>query len=151
MEINVYLENLLIYSASKLLQIWMMKQDDEWTTNINNHIVNVSTLQLSEDTGYVLYSAFGSFYIPSCIMVFVYINIYFAARSVKEAVIKNWWLWMFCCFEYYTKEETAKKTREEANFIGYRTNVCWIIGLLKSVGYWRSVFHVCYCLILSLS
>ena len=38
--------------------------------------------QLSEDPGYVLYSALGSFYIPSCIMVFVYINIYFAARSV---------------------------------------------------------------------
>ena len=84
----------------------MMKQD-ELTININN--LTVSTLQLSEDTGYVLYSAFGSFYIPSCIMVFVYINIYFAARSVKEAVFKNWWLWMFCCFEYYTKEDTAKK------------------------------------------
>ena len=38
-------------------------------------------LQLSEEPGYVLYSALGSFYIPSCIMVFVYINIYFAARS----------------------------------------------------------------------
>ena len=37
--------------------------------------------QLSEEPGYVLYSALGSFYIPSCIMVFVYINIYFAARS----------------------------------------------------------------------
>jgi len=36
---------------------------------------------LSEDTGYVLYSAFGSFYIPSCIMVFVYIKIYFAVRK----------------------------------------------------------------------
>ena len=40
----------------------------------------LNTFQLSEDTGYVLYSAFGSFYIPSCIMVFVYINIYVAAR-----------------------------------------------------------------------
>ena len=28
-----------------------------------------------------MYSAFGSFYIPSCIMVFVYIKIYFAARE----------------------------------------------------------------------
>ena len=37
--------------------------------------------QLSEDIGYVLYSALGSFYIPSCIMVFVYIRIYFAARA----------------------------------------------------------------------
>ena len=36
--------------------------------------------QLSGDVGYVMYSAFGSFYIPSCIMVFVYIKIYFAAR-----------------------------------------------------------------------
>ena len=38
-------------------------------------------LQLSEDLGYVMYSAFGSFYIPSAIMVFVYIKIYFAARE----------------------------------------------------------------------
>ena len=38
-------------------------------------------LQLSNDRGYVMYSAFGSFYIPSCIMVFVYIKIYYAARE----------------------------------------------------------------------
>jgi len=44
--------------------------------------------QLSEDTGYVLYSAFGSFYIPSCIMVFVYIQIYFAARARARRHIK---------------------------------------------------------------
>ncbi len=31
--------------------------------------------QLSKDIGYVMYSAFGSFYIPSCIMVFVYIKV----------------------------------------------------------------------------
>ncbi|EFX76926.1 hypothetical protein DAPPUDRAFT_213639 [Daphnia pulex] len=37
--------------------------------------------ELSEDIGYVLYSALGSFYIPSCIMVFVYIRIYYAARA----------------------------------------------------------------------
>ena len=36
--------------------------------------------QVSEDYGYVLYSCFGSFYIPSCIMVFVYIKIYLAIR-----------------------------------------------------------------------
>ena len=36
------------------------------------------------------------------------------------------------------------KTWEEADFIGYRTNVCWcwIMGLLKSVGYWR-MFSIC--------
>lgn len=31
--------------------------------------------------GYVLYSALGSFYLPSCIMVFVYIRIYYAAKK----------------------------------------------------------------------
>ena len=36
---------------------------------------------MSQDFGYVMYSAFGSFYIPSCIMVFVYIKIYYAARE----------------------------------------------------------------------
>lgn len=47
--------------------------------------------QLSKDVGYVLYSALGSFYIPSCIMVFVYIRIYYAAkararRGIRKAV-----------------------------------------------------------------
>lgn len=37
--------------------------------------------QLSQDIGYVLYSALGSFYLPSCIMVFVYIRIYYAAKK----------------------------------------------------------------------
>lgn len=46
-------------------------------------------LQLSEDLGYVLYSALGSFYIPSCIMVFVYIRIYFAAKRRARRGIKK--------------------------------------------------------------
>lgn len=36
-----------------------------------------------------MYSAFGSFYIPSCIMVFVYIKIYFAARERARRVVKK--------------------------------------------------------------
>jgi len=44
--------------------------------------------ELSGDVGYVMYSAFGSFYIPSCIMVFVYIKIYFAARARARRHIK---------------------------------------------------------------
>lgn len=45
--------------------------------------------QLSEDIGYVLYSALGSFYIPSCIMVFVYIRIYFAAKKRARRGIRQ--------------------------------------------------------------
>ncbi|XP_030370306.1 alpha-2 adrenergic receptor isoform X2 [Scaptodrosophila lebanonensis] len=45
--------------------------------------------KLSEDIGYVLYSALGSFYIPSCIMVFVYIRIYFAAKARARRGIKK--------------------------------------------------------------
>ncbi|XP_001979600.3 alpha-2Db adrenergic receptor isoform X1 [Drosophila erecta] len=45
--------------------------------------------ELSEDIGYVLYSALGSFYIPSCIMVFVYIRIYFAAKARARRGIKK--------------------------------------------------------------
>ncbi|EEB17312.1 class A rhodopsin-like G-protein coupled receptor GPRadr1, putative [Pediculus humanus corporis] len=46
--------------------------------------------RLSEDIGYVLYSALGSFYIPSCIMVFVYIRIYFAAKArVRRGIRKQ--------------------------------------------------------------
>lgn len=36
---------------------------------------------MSDDLGYVIYSALGSFYIPSCIMIFVYIRIYYAAKA----------------------------------------------------------------------
>jgi octopamine receptor alpha len=45
--------------------------------------------QLSQDIGYVLYSALGSFYIPSCIMVFVYIRIYFAAKQRARRGIRK--------------------------------------------------------------
>ena len=44
---------------------------------------------LSEDIGYVLYSALGSFYMPSCIMVFVYIRIYFAAKARARRGIRK--------------------------------------------------------------
>lgn len=45
--------------------------------------------QLSKDLGYVVYSALGSFYIPSCIMVFVYIRIYFAAKARARRGIRK--------------------------------------------------------------
>ncbi|XP_044726682.1 alpha-2Db adrenergic receptor [Chrysoperla carnea] len=45
--------------------------------------------ELSQDIGYVLYSALGSFYIPSCIMVFVYIRIYFAAKARARRGIRK--------------------------------------------------------------
>ncbi|RVE53766.1 hypothetical protein evm_001658 [Chilo suppressalis] len=45
---------------------------------------------VSDDIGYVVYSALGSFYIPSCIMVFVYIRIYFAAKArARRGIRKN--------------------------------------------------------------
>ena len=47
------------------------------------------SLQLSEELGYVLYSALGSFYIPSCIMVFVYIRIYYAAKARARRGIRK--------------------------------------------------------------
>ncbi|OWR54375.1 putative Class A rhodopsin G-protein coupled receptor GPRadr1 [Danaus plexippus plexippus] len=47
-------------------------------------------LQVSDDIGYVVYSALGSFYIPSCIMVFVYIRIYYAAKArARRGIRKN--------------------------------------------------------------
>ncbi|KAL0811554.1 hypothetical protein ABMA28_009939 [Loxostege sticticalis] len=45
---------------------------------------------VSDDIGYVVYSALGSFYIPSCIMVFVYIRIYYAAKArARRGIRKN--------------------------------------------------------------
>uniref|UniRef100_A0A182W4F0 G-protein coupled receptors family 1 profile domain-containing protein n=1 Tax=Anopheles minimus TaxID=112268 RepID=A0A182W4F0_9DIPT len=52
-------------------------------------IAHSFTPQLSQDIGYVLYSALGSFYIPSCIMVFVYIRIYFAAKARARRGIRK--------------------------------------------------------------
>ncbi|KAL4710045.1 hypothetical protein ACJJTC_011630 [Scirpophaga incertulas] len=47
-------------------------------------------MHVSDDIGYVIYSALGSFYIPSCIMVFVYIRIYFAAKArARRGIRKN--------------------------------------------------------------
>ncbi|XP_059618061.1 alpha-2B adrenergic receptor-like [Phlebotomus argentipes] len=57
-----------------------------WTINVEGAF---SVSDLSEDLGYVLYSALGSFYIPSCIMVFVYIRIYFAAKRRARRGIKK--------------------------------------------------------------
>ncbi|CAG7830863.1 unnamed protein product [Allacma fusca] len=45
--------------------------------------------KLSKKIGYVLYSAMGSFYIPSCIMVFVYIRIYYAARDRARRAVRK--------------------------------------------------------------
>lgn len=66
--------------------------------NNNNNVVCTCRLidtfvcrvfQLSEDLGYRIYSALGSFYIPSCIMVFVYIRIYFAAKARARRGIRK--------------------------------------------------------------
>ncbi|XP_064480631.1 alpha-2C adrenergic receptor-like [Ornithodoros turicata] len=44
---------------------------------------------VSDDVGYVLYSALGSFYIPAVVMVFVYIRIFLAARSRARRHVKK--------------------------------------------------------------
>ncbi|XP_065559895.1 alpha-2Da adrenergic receptor-like isoform X2 [Artemia franciscana] len=44
---------------------------------------------LSTDKWYVLYSALGSFYIPSCIMVFVYLRIYMATRARAKRALER--------------------------------------------------------------
>lgn len=44
---------------------------------------------LSDDLGYVLYSAFGSFFIPAVVMVFVYARIFVAARSRARRHVKK--------------------------------------------------------------
>ncbi|CAH1728618.1 unnamed protein product [Chironomus riparius] len=65
--------------------------------------------QLSEDIGYVLYSALGSFYIPSCIMVFVYIRIYYAAKARARRGIR--------------KQPRKLPNEQETKFSNPRTNI----------------------------
>uniref|UniRef100_A0A6G1S3S5 Alpha-2C adrenergic receptor n=1 Tax=Aceria tosichella TaxID=561515 RepID=A0A6G1S3S5_9ACAR len=47
------------------------------------------TCQLSDDVGYVLYSALGSFFIPCAVMVFTYIKIGLAARKRARRAINK--------------------------------------------------------------
>lgn len=67
--------------------------------------------QLSGDIGYVLYSALGSFYIPSCIMVFVYIRIYFAAKARARRGIKK--------KPHKRNEQVSVQTLHFSNFIDW--------------------------------
>lgn len=48
----------------------------------------------------MLYSALGSFFIPSCIMVFVYIRIYYAAKARARRGIRK-------------KEQNQKNSRQQ--------------------------------------
>lgn len=44
------------------------------------------TCELTDDRGYVIYSAFGSFYIPMFVMLFFYWRIYRAAVRTTRAI-----------------------------------------------------------------
>lgn len=45
---------------------------------------------VSDELSYVIYSALGSFYIPSCIMIFVYIRIFYAAKArARRGLVRN--------------------------------------------------------------
>ncbi|KAK8403313.1 hypothetical protein O3P69_000433 [Scylla paramamosain] len=69
-------------------QTYLLDTGEEYEARVGQNIfstagpVNASVYwQVSDDLGYVIYSALGSFYIPSCIMIFVYIRIYYAAKA----------------------------------------------------------------------
>lgn len=70
----------IVKTNGNAVNLWNSKEK----TNIG-----FGLFQLSEEVGYVLYSALGSFYIPSCIMVFVYIRIYFAAKARARRGIRK--------------------------------------------------------------
>lgn len=77
----IFLELTLVFYPMKFVHLHCaVLMDCLWT---------VLCLQLSNDIGYVLYSALGSFYIPSCIMVFVYIRIYYAAKARARRNIRK--------------------------------------------------------------
>lgn len=70
-----------------------------------------------------MYSALGSFYIPSCIMVFVYIRIYYAAKArarrgirkqprkpPNEQVSENCFFWFSSSVCHTRKQLTGRRT-----------------------------------------
>ncbi|OAD55077.1 Alpha-2 adrenergic receptor [Eufriesea mexicana] len=79
------------HSSDKLLRLAAKKQKEGKTIarQSGHSTFHPFLFQLSEDIGYVVYSALGSFYIPSCIMVFVYIRIYFAAKARARRGIRK--------------------------------------------------------------
>merc|ERR1740131_624934 len=62
-----------------LSQEMSLEEFDNFTNALEN--VVYPKCVVSDDFGYVLYSSMGSFFIPTCIMVFVYIKIYIAAKT----------------------------------------------------------------------
>ncbi|XP_053213003.1 MATH and LRR domain-containing protein PFE0570w-like isoform X2 [Panonychus citri] len=54
-----------------------------------NDSIGPGECELSKDTGYVVYSSFGSFYVPAIVMVFVYAKIFVAARSRARKHVKK--------------------------------------------------------------
>jgi hypothetical protein len=50
-------------------------------SDIKNEEYDEYACHLNDDLGYVIYSACGSFYIPLCIMLFVYLKIFLATRE----------------------------------------------------------------------
>ncbi|CAG5119140.1 unnamed protein product [Candidula unifasciata] len=61
---------------------------------------------LSEDIGYVLYSAFGSFFIPAFIMVFVYYKIYQAAKLRARKTVKT----PNCMSDFRTEQRNSNES-----------------------------------------
>ncbi|XP_015789045.1 uncharacterized protein LOC107365978 isoform X1 [Tetranychus urticae] len=54
-----------------------------------NESIEPGECELSKDTGYVVYSSMGSFYVPAIVMVFVYAKIFVAARSRARKHVKK--------------------------------------------------------------
>lgn len=61
---------------------------------------------LSEDIGYVLYSAFGSFFIPAFIMVFVYYKIYQAAKLRARKTVRT----PNCVSDFRTEQRNSNES-----------------------------------------
>lgn len=89
--LQIILDRQSYYSVPKFNLVFYIVDVVNKKRNINalNLLILLFYFQVSDDVGYVLYSALGSFYIPSCIMVFVYIRIYFAAKARARRGIKK--------------------------------------------------------------
>ncbi|XP_058808020.1 octopamine receptor Oamb isoform X2 [Phymastichus coffea] len=69
----------------------MESNSTQWFNNMTVHLMEEFmlcpwTCELTSDTSYVIYSALGSFYIPTLVMLFFYWRIYLAAASTTKAI-----------------------------------------------------------------
>lgn len=86
--------------------------------------------ELTNDTGYVLYSAFGSFFIPMFVMLFFYWRIYRAAVQTTRAINQ------VRLFPERGTHAAPNRCGQAGRGVGQRSGALWPAGLRACATLW---------------